>query len=1247
MEQPRSSAASHPLSRGCQVGVHQDKSRIRLAVVIATKNRSATLANRALASVVTQTRQPDYLVVVDDSDRRFVPDNRRIVASIDLPDTCVVYRKNDRTPGACGAWNAAIDWLHRQEVEMDRVFVAILDDDDAWTPFYLAQCAAVTQEGRADMVAAGIRRLGDLSDPPTDIVPPASLSAEAFLVGNPGIQGSNLFVRLSILLAAGLFDESLPSTTDRDLCIRIADLPRVEYRRIPDLLVDHYAENGRPRLTTAGSAAKNRGLDGFWRKYASRMNSEQRAAFTERARRLFDWNGDQMGTSRDHTPWVAKRCDRETQPVTVVVGIVVDVSRPERTESLIKDLVTLSTESSVAGVTVVMLENGSPPTHVPDRFDPVRALKESQMGCFVIPIERQREDARAGLFGEPFERRDGMVSIATARTMLQTYVYLVAKPRTGSIAWILDGDVRLENLVCNGSGTIRVKAGGFGELMARLKAAGHDIALGTVTDAPPVPFASCVRTQLVDLLHNLFAMAALNPLDAWPNRHGENMSVRARCDDYYYDLSRRDTDHLETPFWFVPTEPAATVEVAFREMVSRLPRILAGEQVFRPLVLESQASPVDLAKPSVHRGGNTFVFDIEALRDFPNAAPTVAGSETRRSDMVWSLLNRYVARRSVVKVPVGVRQDRTDEPVGKLDLCKLARDIQGYALYSALEDLLLDQHERAQGSSTDPAGGLDEIRPEALFERMGKYFRERLAAFSLSFHRAAGIAAGLGRFIGEEEGSEPWWLQDNHFAESVEQLEAFIAHLRTEYDPAQLAGFERTVADVDLGTVERFLDRLRADVGARSRPSPAVDDAMRWMNLQRVATAERQVRCSFEVGDLRLLGMGAEAVVLTNGRQVFKCIDYWKSRRPDARLDFLREQVGRWKGRPGLYDLRTVRKAGTFVLITYDFEASTPYRGGHGASLVRLLQSCRDADIVCSNIHPDNLIVTSDGVKLIDYGSDVRPYSEEGFAHMARRAFLSWRFAGKEDLKELMTRSLHELDMPELEGFHRFWLALAPATKERLVDDRVLALLGQGRGRSLLDYGCGKAKLASSLGASGWTVTGFDPDERVASDWTRSSNGARLGGGPLLHQLRETRPQFDAVVCSLVLCLLDDREFDAVLSDIRLFTRPGARAIVAVCNPRYIDGTTQLQKRSPPSGATSDGVFRLEKTVFSSGRRLVDVHRPLRDYLGQFKRAGFVLNAVEETPAIDVETFDESSDFMIFDMTRAVGGEDGGHAFEG
>ena len=68
------------------------------------------------------------------------------------------------------------------------------------------------------MVASPFLRIEEDTEP-LRVNPPRSLRASDFLVGNPGIQGSNLVCGLSVLLEASLFDESLPNCTDRDPCI--------------------------------------------------------------------------------------------------------------------------------------------------------------------------------------------------------------------------------------------------------------------------------------------------------------------------------------------------------------------------------------------------------------------------------------------------------------------------------------------------------------------------------------------------------------------------------------------------------------------------------------------------------------------------------------------------------------------------------------------------------------------------------------------------------------------------------------------------------------------------------------------------------------------------------------------------------------------------------------------------------------------------------------------------------------------
>ena len=100
------------------------------------------------------------------------------------------------------------------------------------------------------------------------------------LVRNPYIQGSNLFVRLSKLLEAGGFDEGLRSTTDRDICIRLADLGTLRYGRIEDCLVQHYAESDRPRAVHTWQRCEVRRTERLFPQYQGRRPpSRKRRSF--------------------------------------------------------------------------------------------------------------------------------------------------------------------------------------------------------------------------------------------------------------------------------------------------------------------------------------------------------------------------------------------------------------------------------------------------------------------------------------------------------------------------------------------------------------------------------------------------------------------------------------------------------------------------------------------------------------------------------------------------------------------------------------------------------------------------------------------------------------------------------------------------------------------------------------------------------------------------------------------------------
>ncbi|MDB4927531.1 MAG: hypothetical protein JWM10_15 [Myxococcaceae bacterium] len=1214
---------------------------ILIAVVIATKDREAALANRALRSVVAQTRTPDFLVVIDDSHPRHREANRRIVDGVVPPDgraMRVRYLRNDRTPGASGAWNVGLDWLHRQVDDCDRVMVAILDDDDGWEPDYLTACAALAAEQDLDMVAADIVRRAGAE--PGEVQPaPDALRTADFLVRNPGIQGSNLFVRLGSLLAAGLFDEALPSTTDRDLCVRLADLGFVRYGRLARALVHHFADPDRPRLSQPGSPSKLGGLDGFYRKYHRRMSPSERAGFCERAGSLFGWQPTAPAAATASTLARPPAPSAETPALSLVVGLTTQSVVGAALTALLRDLTELRGAPGLATLDLVVLENGPRASDQGAHLAAVTAaLREAGIDTVLIPLERQRLDATAGVFGRPFERGLGRASIAVARTMLQTYLYLWSKRRPGAVSWILDDDMRLDNLVWRGGPRVSHDSLDVVGTLRRLRETGVAVAIGSCTEAPPLPFASCVRTQLVDAWHNLALLARLAPDDAFPDLLEENMGNRARFTDYYYDLSRRETDQLETPFWYVPATGGCTARAAFAEMVPRLPRILAGEQVFRPLVHDAAVDPLDHLQPSVHRGGNTFVFDPEALWDFPNGVPSIGGGDTRRSDMVWSLLNRYGARRRVVKVPLPVRQQRADVETQRLDLDKLARDIHGYAIYSALDDLLLDRCERrgVRGESHLPdALDLTEREVEFATRRFRKYLAERLYSFQLSFHRAAGLVRALAQFL--EPSGAWWWLDDPGLAAARASLRATLDLLGEEYRLDRLETFRQAVLAVDPAVVREWLDTLRAEILARRTHGAPVAEAAGWIARQREESVRARLERALGVAGLRVLGSGGEAVALTDGVTVYKCFD--AGRLVPAQREFLRAQVGRWAGARTLYNLTAMCVIGGSDVLTYPYEPSAHYRGGHGAELRLFLEECRAAGVVFSNVHPDNLVVTADGaLRFIDYGSDVVAFTEDAWTLMARRVWLSARHASHPDLKALLRASVDRPDLPELLGLDHFLRARPGATKEQLLDDRLEALaLGRSPQR-VFDYGCGKAALARSIGRRGIEVVAYDPDPRLAPRWASDDAGGAVRYCARRDDARAERGSFDVVVSALVLCVIDDEaELRRVLRDVASLVTPDGRVYVAVCNPDHVGRGTCLQRREPPADGTVACVTW--KTLRASGRRRRDFHRPLATLRARLRESGLRLVSSEETAAFDPDTLDPSSDFLILEL--APSGEQG------
>lgn len=197
----------------------------RVSLIIATHDR-AQLLERALRSVLAQTRRPDEVIVVDDGSgdetAALVRERHPWVALLEQPHRGVSAARNRGIEAATGDW------------------VAILDSDDEWQPRKLERQLEAISRAPAYRVChtdeIWIRR-GRRVNPARKH---AKSGGQIFRACLPlcAISPSSVLLARTVLDEVGLFDESLPACEDYDLWLRVCARHPVLYLEEP-LVIKH------------------------------------------------------------------------------------------------------------------------------------------------------------------------------------------------------------------------------------------------------------------------------------------------------------------------------------------------------------------------------------------------------------------------------------------------------------------------------------------------------------------------------------------------------------------------------------------------------------------------------------------------------------------------------------------------------------------------------------------------------------------------------------------------------------------------------------------------------------------------------------------------------------------------------------------------------------------------------------------------------------------------------------------------
>jgi glycosyltransferase involved in cell wall biosynthesis len=196
----------------------------KVTVVIPAYNRAASVG-RAIASVLNQTCQDFEIIVVDDGST-----DATAASVAAFADRRIRLLRHERNRGGSAARNTGIR-------AGSAPFVAFLDSDDEWLATKLERQLEVFERssGRLGLVYTGADRIFPDGSVSRSIPRRRVDLSRALLTVNVVGETSLGMVRRIALGAIGGFDESLPSSQDMDLWLRICE--RFDADVVPEALV--------------------------------------------------------------------------------------------------------------------------------------------------------------------------------------------------------------------------------------------------------------------------------------------------------------------------------------------------------------------------------------------------------------------------------------------------------------------------------------------------------------------------------------------------------------------------------------------------------------------------------------------------------------------------------------------------------------------------------------------------------------------------------------------------------------------------------------------------------------------------------------------------------------------------------------------------------------------------------------------------------------------------------------------------
>ena len=1006
---------------------------LQIIAIIPTHKRNSDF-KRAFNSISNQSRSADRILIVHEKEDEYphLLSGNTIHATI-----------NKRTKSLSGAINHAIDEIilnrHDWKIKPDSTWLALLDDDDWWDTEYLEKCVSLIDE-QCHQVVAGLTRY-DLSNPEgLNLSVPEELQCDSFLIKNPHIQGSNLFVRMDSFLAAGGFDESILSCTDRDFCIRLFENTNHHWKRLNQHLVHHDARKS-GRISDPNSKRKNQGIQRFAMKHQFRMNEEQWGEFLRVTQERFGIELDQLdshtvtglskerGTENPHF-------EEEIEHYDLTIGVTLsDLDLAEKFVDSLKKIV-LQWPHRMRLVACLHKIN---PTEIDSIFQKANL---TTLELIIYDEKSATELANAGGLGPWFLNEKYRTGVSWGRCVLHRRILDEIGNDNRPLIWILDEDMQLH--LCNSSDPNCKGFDSFLMVVWHMEKFGIDVGIGHVIGDPPIHPLFTMRTQLLDLHYSRMKEKSGILRINWSL---ENLN------DIHHDLSTSRFDHLEFPWGLFNVKSNNS---------DALRLIESGKFSSRPVHSDWRQRPDE---DLLIRGGNTIVLDPTSLSEWSNMAPLISNIQTRRGDSIWALYAQRIKGKTVGKeerkvawLPFAVPQERKNSPILKHDVDSIRGDIIGSMIMRNLSQIFSFNNMEMNRTLWDDGGWEKEFSENVVMD--SKLRESRLIS---SLYRVSALEHHL-----EHESSVLEIAKEFFHSKMARNIEDEIEKTFTEI-PANMSRFRSAQPKI--------------------RPLHRIPEAV--VKLEKLGYTDFEIR-----------GDGSEGVVFKKDDLAIK-VHHENVQFNNEALNLMGKLPAKSVScLPNNFKLQYSEP--TIISYDWVEGEHPNFETNVGPWLDLLRECKENKFVYWDLKPQNLILTPDDRLVIIDIGWDLKIYNDDDWDSMVRKAYLCWKHWDKINLRELLTRSLRDTEpyhFPELEGIETFRSAIEIQDKSDLHDPWFIELLGENYSGEVLDWGCGSGRLTKQIADLGYTIDAYDPNVELKKkatahplvNWINGPNDVKEG----------------------------------------------------------------------------------------------------------------------------------------------------------